>query len=235
MTKASRLLEIITILSARRFAMRAEDLAERLDVSVRTIYRDIDDLRAAGADIHGEAGTGYHLADKAQLAPLMFDEDEIMAVLAGIEMVGAFTDDKLDASAQSARQKIISVLSDRAKAQAEQQIYFVPKIEGYDNRDVAHSDLREAILQRKILNIQYSSLKGHTTKRNIWPLGLVAWFGKWTIVAWCETRGDYRNFRIDLIDCFEATGANYSKLPEQNFQHFLKKMQQGHSEENSAQ
>ena len=224
MTKASRLLEIITILSARRFAMRAEDLAERLDVSVRTIYRDIDDLRAAGADIHGEAGTGYLLADKAQLAPLTFNEHEIMAVLAGIEMVGAFTDDKLDAFAQSAKQKILSVLSDRAKAQAETQLYFVPKIEGYNSRDNAHSALREAILCKAKIRITYTSVKGETSKRVIWPLGLVAWFGKWTLVAWCETREDYRNFRVDLIENFVETEEVFAETPERNFRHFLENM-----------
>ncbi len=229
MAKASRLLEIITILSARRFAMRAEDLADRLDVSVRTIYRDIDDLRAAGADIHGEAGMGYLLADKAQLSPLMFGESEIMAVLAGIEMVGAFTDDKLDLSAQSARQKIISVLSDRAKAQAETQLYFVPKIAGSDNRDIAHSDLRDAILKTQKLEIQYTSIKGEVSNRIIWPLGLVAWFGKWTLVAWCEKREDYRSFRVDLIDDYKQIGEPYTLSPQRNFQHFLDHMRSSHS------
>lgn len=228
MTKASRLLEIITILSARRFAMRAEDLAERLEVSIRTIYRDIEDLRAAGADIHGEAGTGYILADKAQLSPLTFNEDEIMAVLAGIEMVGAFTDDQLDAHGQSARQKILSVLSDRAKAQAETQLYYVPKIDGYNNRDVAHSDLRNAILKQQKLTINYTTIKGQTSTRVIWPFGLVAWFGKWTLVAWCETRKDYRNFRVDLINSYQHSGETYKTRPDRSFQNFLEYMRTSH-------
>ena len=221
MTKAARLLKILTILGARRFPVTGEVLAQELGVSLRTVYRDIEELRRTGADIFGEAGFGYLLTSDAHIPPLNFVEDEIYAVLTGLEMVCAFTDDDMQAQADSARQKIMNVLDDRRKSFAENLPYRAPQIFSDENSRKRHAQLREAILSKSKLDITYISLNGQTSQRTIWPLGLIAWFGKWTLLAWCEQRQDYRSFRVDKIVKLEKGCENFQLTKDLNLNHFL--------------
>lgn len=222
MTKAARLLELLTLLGARRYPVSGVILADALGVSLRTIYRDIDTLRRSGADIEGEAGLGYILSRTAHIPPLNFGEDEIYALLTGIEMVVAFTDDDLAACANSAREKIVNVLDDRRKGIAENLPYRAPTVFLDHAARARHAIIRTAIVDRSKLDISYHALDDTLSARTIWPLGLIAWFGKWTLTAWCETRDDYRNFRTDRITDLRPNGANFTPSVERSLRHFLR-------------
>lgn len=115
MTKSERLFNLVTLLSSRRTAITAESIADVMEVSVRTVYRDIQSLQSAHISIDGEPGVGYLLGKRNHLPPLMFKSQEALALLLGSKMVQAFTDPELAKSAQSAEEKILSVLPERQK------------------------------------------------------------------------------------------------------------------------
>lgn len=221
MRKATRLFELLTLLRGRRTAITAEALAEALEVSVRTVYRDVAALQLSGVPVDGEAGVGYWLRPGFHLPPLMFDADELQALLVGGQMVRAFTDPELGDAAARARAKIMAILTDDLKAKAASQPYVVP-VRARDNElRATHGQLRKACEEKRKLQIGYTDEKSQHTERIIWPLGLVGWGEVWTLLAWCELRGAYRNFRFDRIASLRNTGETYPEHPSRNLNHYL--------------
>lgn len=179
--------------------MTAQCLADMLEISVRTLYRDIQALQLSGVPIEGEAGVGYCLRKDYQLPPLMFDADEMMALLLGAEMVRAFTDPELARAAQKVDEKIRAILPESLLHRAEQLPYCVP-IEGQETEDsTTHLLLRKACEQQRWVRIAYQDVEGRASERSVCPLALVGWRHGWTLLAWCELRAAYRNFRLDRI------------------------------------
>ena len=209
-----RLLKILNLLRNRRTVITAQALADKLDVSVRTIYRDIQKLDSAGIPIDGEAGVGYRILRRFELPPLMFDADEVEALILGVKMVRAWSDEGLAASANSALNKIVGVLPSELKDLESDMVLEVPNFSS-EERDNPHSQkLREAIKLKQVIVVEYLSLSEELTQRRIWPLGVFFWGHVWTLVAWCKLREDYRVFRIDRLqnivfeqDKFETTPA----------------------------
>src|SRR5262245_3595483 len=198
MRRADRLFRIVQLLRGRRF-LTAAQLGERLEVSERTVYRDIADLTASGARILGEAGVGYRLDRGFDLPPLMFDADEIQALVLGARMVEAWGDLELREAARAALEKIHAVLPGERRASLEQTALFslgfhvTPAVRAHVGQ------LRKAITDRKKLALVYEAAPDAVTERTIRPLGLYFWGGTWTVGGWCELRADYRNFRLDRI------------------------------------
>jgi predicted DNA-binding transcriptional regulator YafY len=184
--------------------MTGPDLAAKLGISLRTLYRDIATLQDQGADIRGEPGLGYVLRPGFTLPPLMFSFDEIEALALGARWVAARGDTKLSADADSAVAKIRAVLPPDRRDAIDSASLTVP---GRD--DAAPVDLslvRTAIRQGNKLEIAYRDAAGVATRRTIWPL-LVGFFERALVVAaWCELREDYRGFRVDRIEEAVATG-----------------------------
>lgn len=200
MTKAERLLRLLTLLQSRRRAITAAELADVLQVSERTIYRDVQSLSLSGVPIEGEAGVGYVLRKGSTLAPLMFDEDEIEALILGVRMVQGWGDPALGQTADRALDKIRAILPER--------LHYLQAIPGETllvpdhprPELLSHSQpLREAIKQQYKINVAYETLEGESSERVLWPLGLVYWGKVWTLIAWCELRTAYRVFRLDRI------------------------------------
>ncbi|WP_232830408.1 YafY family protein [Oceanicella sp. SM1341] len=204
--RADRLFRLVQELRGRRLAVTAAQLATALEVSERTIYRDIADLMASGVPIDGAAGVGYRLAPGYDLPPVMFTRDEVLALLVGGRMVRAFTDPGLGAAAASAEAKIRAILDDRARTAADRQPYRVPLLPRDDAARARHQRLRAACEARLRLACHYRALDGTDSLRVIWPLGLIGWNGVWTLAAWCELRDDYRTFRFDRLLSLEPTG-----------------------------
>lgn len=221
MNKAERLFHLTTLLKARRTAITAEALAEKLDVSVRTVYRDIQALIVSGIPIEGEAGVGYLLNPGFEVPPLMFNNEELQALLVGIRMVKAFTDPELSSAATQAEDKILSVLPDHLKRYAENQPYCVPVLDRDDALRQRHLNIRHACERKNKLAIGYTDEKAQCSDRVIWPLGLVSWGDRWTLVAWCELRQDYRHFRFDRIVELNETGDTFETTADINLKHFL--------------
>lgn len=168
-------------------------------VSERTVYRDIQSLISSGVPIEGEAGVGYRLAKQSHLPPLMFTDREVLALVAGINMVKAFTDPELAAAAGACEAKIRAILPEPMKHAIEQQPYRIPVLEKDASLRDLHQQLRGACDRHSKLRIEYVNAEGETSTRTVWPLALVGFFGAWLLLSWCELRKDYRNFRIDRI------------------------------------
>ena len=199
MRRADRLFRIVEFLKARRQAVTAETLASELEVSVRTIYRDMADLEASGVPIVGETGVGYALDRNYTLRPLIFDVDELDALALGAQMVSSWGDRDIARAARSAIDKITAVLPDRLRDEIMQTALFSPPSESKVPIYVDFSSIRRAIRTRNRIHFEYLSLKEQRTRRSVRPLCL-AFFGPvWLLSAWCETRNDFRSFRLDRM------------------------------------
>ena len=199
MRRADRLFQIIQFLRTRRVTT-ASWLAERLEVSERTIYRDIKDLILSGVNIEGEAGVGYVVRRGFDLPPLMFSEDEISALTLGARIVESWADASLATAAQSALSKIETVLPDDLKSSLGNTLLFSPLTRLTPEISTTMAEIRFAADNRRKVSLQYSTATGESSERIIWPLGLFFWGSVWTIGAWCELRNDFRVFRLDRVD-----------------------------------
>ena len=210
MGRTQRLLTLMDALRRHRRPVTAASLAAELDVSVRTIYRDVQSLIGLGAPIDGEAGLGYLLRGGFFLPPLMFDEDELEALVLGAQLVGRQGDKALAASAANALAKIAAAApKDLRDAIATVGLWAVPAIEPIDLPVL--KPLREAIRREHKVAIAYGDEKGAATDRVIWPIALAFYEGKQTVAAWCELRLGFRHFRTDRIKTLEARAERYPK------------------------
>ncbi|HEX6255589.1 MAG TPA: YafY family protein [Euzebyales bacterium] len=198
MRRADRLFSIVLELR-RRPVTTAAQLADALEVSVRTIYRDIADLVAAGIPVEGEAGVGYRLGSDFELPPLMFTVAEVQALVLGGRMVEAWGDPRLRAAARSSLAKVEAVLppSERHRI-TDTALYALSYWSPEEPRETL-GVVREAIDRRHRMHMTYSTPDGERTERVIRPLGLFFWGRTWTVAAWCELREDHRSFRVDRI------------------------------------
>ena len=208
MRRADRLFQIIQFLRTRRVTT-ASWLAERLEVSERTIYRDIKDLILSGVNIEGEAGVGYVVRRGFDLPPLMFSEDEISALTLGARIVESWADASLATAAQSALSKIETVLPDDLKSSLGDTLLFSPFTRITPEISTTMAEIRFAADNRRKVTLQYSTATGKSSERIIWPLGLFFWGSVWTIGAWCELRNDFRVFRLDRINTLCVLDENY--------------------------
>lgn len=221
MNKAERLFHLVTLLRSRRTAMTADAIADTMGVSVRTVYRDVQALILSGVPIDGEPGVGYLLRPGRHLPPLMFSPDEVQALMVGSRMVQAFTDRELALAARRAEEKIRSVLTDGLKEHAERQPYRIPIMMCDDRVRELHGTLRRACEEQRKVRALYVDEQGEKSERIIWPLGLVGWTGKWTLLAWCELRNAYRNFRFDRFEALELLEENFQTTNDISIAHYL--------------
>ncbi len=198
MRRADRLFRIVQILRNRRF-VTAEQLAEKLEVSQRTIYRDISDISKSGVPVRGEAGVGYCLERGAVLPPLTFNSEEIEALVLGARMAVAWADPALAVAARSVLDKVEVMLPEPLREVLLKTALFAPG--GEWSRQASHGleMLRTAIGERRKVSFTYTRDDGDETNRIVRPLGLYFWGSKWTLGGWCELRRGYRTFRPDRM------------------------------------
>lgn len=223
MRRANRLFDIIEYLRRAKRVVTAQELASHLEVSVRTIYRDIADLQASRVPIEGEAGLGYVLRSGYELPPLMFTEDEIEALIFGARMVRAWGDAAFTGAADAAVAKIAAVLPARLRRIAETTRVTVasgrtsPK-DGYSKH---LTPIRRAIRERRKLQIDYEALSGERTRRVVRPLA-VAFFGPfWMLAAWCDMRGDFRTFRTERIGALKVLDETFEDEKGKTIEDFI--------------
>jgi predicted DNA-binding transcriptional regulator YafY len=219
MRKSERLFQLVTLLQGRRTAMTGQVLAEKLGVGVRTVYRDIQALILSGVPIDGEAGVGYRLRKGYDLPPLMFDMDEVTALLVGSRMVQAWTDPALADAAKRAEARILAVLTSDMQSEVSRLPYRIPDYSRPERE--THGLLRRACELRLKVRIVYRDQKEQESERTLWPLGMVGWGDHWTLLAWCELRDEYRNFRFDRILRIDCLPEHYPHHPERNLQHYI--------------
>ncbi len=206
MGRADRLFRIVQYLRGGRL-LTARMLAERLEDSERTIYRDIAGLTGSGVPIDGEAGVGYLMREGFHLPPLMFDRDEIVALVAGARMIRAWGGAEMALAAEEALTKIAAVLPEAERRRAAAvQVHAMTMPEMDDALRERIDTLERATDDRTRLKIGYAGADGAETSRHIRPLGLWFWGNVWTLVAWCELRNDFRMFRLDRMISVAANG-----------------------------
>lgn len=198
MRRADRLFEIVHHLRGRTLTTAAQ-LAEWLEVSERTIYRDIADLMASGIPIDGEAGVGYRIAAHFDLPPLMFTHNEIDALVSGARLIQAWGSSSLAAGARSAIAKISAVLPPDKRRTLDATPLFAPSFFVDSALSARMDELRKAINESCYVDLHYADNEARASQRRVRPLGLFYWGTRWTLGAWCELRRDFRSFRLDRI------------------------------------
>jgi predicted DNA-binding transcriptional regulator YafY len=222
--RADRLFQIIQLLR-RRHVLTASALAGELEVSQRTIYRDIADLVASGVPIEGEAGVGYMLRKGFDLPPLMFTESEIEAMVLGVRIVSSWGDAALARSAQDALARVEAALPERLRSRLEGTRLYAPGFHVPARTVESIASLREAIDQQHKVWMAYTDFSQEQTERIVRPLGLFFWGNAWSVTAWCELRKGFRNFRLDRVREFRGLDERFESLPGQTLDDFFRNME----------
>ncbi|MDR2838732.1 MAG: YafY family transcriptional regulator [Azonexus sp.] len=211
MRRADRLFQIILLIGGRRLSTAAF-LAQRLDVSPRTVYRDIADLQGQGVPIEGEAGVGYRLGAGFHLPPLMFKPEEASALVAAARLAQNRLDPVLARALEAALHKVLNVLPPLARHQAESLPLYAPPVA--DTLILTHlQTLRKAIAARLKLDLRYRDADGVDSQRRVRPLGCFYWGEVWTLGSWCELRAGFRSFRLDRIMALRLSSEHFRDEP----------------------
>jgi len=221
MRKADRLFQIIQILRSHRMVTTARYLAEELEVTERTIYRDIKDLILSGVPIYGEAGVGYILQKGFDLPPLMFTDDELTAITLGARLVESWSDQTLVNAAKLAIQKIKTVVPERLQSRFERENLFSPFRQIKPDVAKTLADCRIAADKNLKIKFQYTSLSEEKSGRTVLPLGLFFWGTVWTLGAWCELRQAFRSFRVDRINSITILDEKFKDTKGRTVQDYI--------------
>lgn len=232
MNRTDRLVAMVMHLQGRR-VVRAEDLAARFSVSLRTIYRDIAALGGAGVPVVGEAGVGYTLVKGYHLPPVMLTAEEASALFTGGEFAKKFSDGSLDEAVDGALAKLRAILPPEQKDQIEHlargTVIARDHGSGAEGRDTPErpaflATVQQAVARRRVLALAYHGRERDArTEREVEPLGVVFYGGNWYLVAWCRLRGDLRHFRVDRIGRAEALAERFATREDFSLARHLEK------------
>jgi predicted DNA-binding transcriptional regulator YafY len=222
MRRADRLFRIVQFLRLGRL-LTAQRLAEKLQVSQRTIYRDIQDLQLSGMPIEGEAGVGYTLRRDYDLPPLMFTRSELTALVLGVRLVSAWGGAENVVAANHALQRIEAVLPAEMRNDLDSILLYAPG--GFhmahhlrERLDLLHA----ACVARHAITFGYAREDGERSRRSVRPLALSFWTGVWTLASWCELRKSFRAFRIDRMEEVLVLDRTFVSEPGQRLEDFIK-------------
>lgn len=222
--RADRLFQIVQILRGRRLTTAAL-LAERLEVSERTIYRDIRDLSLSGVPVEGEAGIGYRLMAGFDLPPLMLTHRESEALMVAIRLLKTWGGDSLSRELESAQEKVLAILPEESRRRAEQTRLFAPDFGTQPHSRTAFDLIHQAVSAQQVLALHYRDEAGHLSWRDVQPLGMFFWAEHWLLVAWCERREDYRCFRVDRCLQITPLDRRFREDANRSLRDFLRKVQ----------
>lgn len=224
--RTTRLFQLLDLLRVASRPVQARILAATLEVSERTIYRDMSTLQAIGAPIRGEAGIGYQLEPGFFLPPLHFDIDEMDAIRFGLRLTAARGDSRLREAAVRATGKIASVIQGKDRAEFLDAPFRAVSKTG--RRELDQDDrlvqLREAIKARSVLDIVYLDLKGDRSQRTCRPLGLTVFDEAWLLTIWCELRQDFRDLRVDRIEKIGSAGRTFRQETGKRFGDYVRRV-----------
>ena len=209
MRRTNRLFELIQILRRASSSVTATQLAERLEVTPRTIYRDIAALMAMRVPIEGAAGVGYIMRPGYDLPPLMFDREEIEAIVVGLDLLHRTGDKGLQAAARRVTAKVADVLPDSIDKDLDHGRFVVSRFGAAAPQGVGMSLLRGAIRDDARLRLTYRDETGRETERTVLPLAVIYYTEATVLAAWCEMRQDFRHFRADRIVTCDDTGESF--------------------------
>ena len=222
MRRADRLFSLVQLIRGRRLSTAAW-LAQRLEVSPRTVYRDVADLQVQGVPIEGEAGVGYRLGKGFDLPPLMFTANEARALAVATRMAQQWLDPALALAASDAMSRVLSVLPMAVRTEVERMPMLVPPVGLTPEAGAVLQRLREATQSRTVLEMAYLDLNNQHSMRTVWPLGCFFWGKVWTLAAWCEMRQDFRSFRVDRIGALRALDTRFPDEPGKTLADLLRR------------
>jgi predicted DNA-binding transcriptional regulator YafY len=221
MSRTDILFQMTQIIRSRNFTT-AQYLADRLNLSIRTIYRYVNDLSLAGVPILSQTGKGYWIDKSFDVPPIQLSEEEMMALSLGSKLVKAFADPFLADAAQQLLDKVESVTP-----KTHQHLLYQSKVHAPANivdKDTARSlgIVRKAVDANRKIDIHYQDEQGQKTQRTLWPLAVAFWGQSWTLAAWCESRDDFRAFRIDRIGEINTLKTTFIETPGRTLADFIK-------------
>lgn len=199
MARAARLLRLVQLLRRHRAPVTAEALAGELGVSVRSVYRDVQALRDQGATIEAAAGVGFLLRPGFLLPPLMFTDEELEAMVLGLRLAGQHGDAALEKAGAEAAAKLRAVLPPDLRAVMDDSPLLAGPLQDRPPEVVDLAEVRRCIRDQRKARIAYADARGARSERTIWPIAVGFFERARVVLAWCEERRDYRNFRTDRI------------------------------------
>lgn len=220
MHKAERLFQLVMLLRRSR-TITARDLAIALEVSERTIYRDIQSLILSGVPVEGEAGVGYILRRDFDLPPLMFSREEAQALSLGAQMVRAWGDPTLERAARAVLDKVRAVAPPALLSEFESRTLRVPDFHIDPCIREKLGIVREGIVRCERIQFEYERADGAASSRTARPLGLFFWGSVWSFAAWCELRRGFRNFRVDRASAISLTGERFVTEPGKTLEAYI--------------
>ncbi len=232
MNRIDRLTAMLIHLQSKR-VVKAEEMADRFEISLRTVYRDVKALMEAGVPIGSEAGKGYFIVDGYHLPPVMFTQDEASSMLLAGKFVEKMGDKSMKAAFESAMFKIKAVLSDAGKQHLEQlydhvEVSVATRSSANNFPDHFITDIQRAAVKKEVLEIEYLSNHDEHTKRQIEPIGLFYYSGAWHLIAWCRMRNGYRDFRADRIKQLVQTQQSFEGRNLLSLQEYFKTVFHNH-------
>mgnify|MGYP003575652172 CR=1 FL=1 len=234
MNRIDRLTAILIQMQTKRI-VKAEEIANRFEISLRTVYRDVKALMEAGVPIGSEAGKGYFIVDGYHLPPVMFTQEEGSAMLFAGKLVEKMTDNSIRREFESALLKIKAVLNESEKDHLENlQAYVEVKNVPHDHPPFPNhflTTIQKAAVDKEVLRMEYvSNYAEEITSRDVEPIGLFYYSNAWHLIAWCRLRSGYRDFRTDRIKTLKNTGASFDPRNLLSLQEYLATVVQGHRE-----
>ncbi|MCW3462830.1 helix-turn-helix transcriptional regulator [Chitinophaga nivalis] len=228
MNRIDRLTAILIQLQGKKI-VKAAEIADRFEISLRTVYRDVKALQEAGVPIGAEAGTGYYIVDGYHLPPVMFSKEEAAALLTGEKLMEQYSDHSNQKQFGFAMQKIRSVLRGSEKDYLEsldENIAVLrsrpkyPEDESFPNRFL--TDIQQALGMNQVINMEYFSFQDEVaTRREVEPIGIFHMRTSWHLIAWCRLRQGYRDFRVDRIRKLQVTSTIYKRDDRISLQDYL--------------
>lgn len=215
MSRSDRMFEVIQILRSADAPMTAAKIADALEVTKRTVYRDIATLQTMRVPIAGEAGIGYVMRPGFDLPPVMFTAEEAEAIVVGLALLGRTGERSLLKAARSASRKIADVVPEDLEDDFDTPYLHASGWHAIPPSIVDPERLRRAIRETEVLAITYVDAKSETTVRTVKPLAVVYYVEALVLVAWCDLRGDFRHFRVDRLQACTATGERFSSEADQ--------------------
>lgn len=209
MRRTDRLLKIIQILRRNRRPVTGRALADELEVSLRTVYRDMVALEGSGVPVMGEAGIGYVLGEGYDLPPLMFNASELEAIMLGARLVEGRGDAGLALAARDVVAKVSAVLHPSLRPILLDAPLFAMSRREPPRDHIDAGEMRRAVREARKAFIHYSDEQGRQTRRTVWPIAIAYLDGARMLAAWCELREAFRHFRTDRINLLEVREERY--------------------------
>jgi predicted DNA-binding transcriptional regulator YafY len=216
MNRIDRLTAILIHLQTKKI-VKAEEIAGRFGMSLRTVYRDVKALMEAGVPIGSEAGKGYFIVDGYHLPPVMFTQDEASSMLLAGKLVDKMADKSVRSAYESAMAKIKAVLNESEKDHLQNleshiEVFLRSRYEVKEREEFPDhfmTDIQRAVARKEVLRIDYSNNEEEFTSREVEPIGIFYYSMAWHLIGWCRLRNGYRDFRADRIKTLISTGQTF--------------------------